>query len=243
MPQKTTPMKTFSTLFFSLLSYVMFSQNTVTGIVLDTKKTPLTGANVYIDGTYDGGLTDAQGRFTFTTTASGLQKIVVSLLGYESVELPYTVGEEQLLQITLKESVNTLDTVVITAGTFDAGERSRVSVLKPLDIVTTAGSNGNIIAALQTLPGTQNVAEDGRLFVRGGEAMKPKPTSMVFGSRNPMAPQLKMFPPEVVFLHFCLQACPFLPEDTRPNTGRRFRVYCYSTPKRKKSPNEQICRL
>lgn len=170
MPQKTTPMKTFSTLFFSLLSYVMFSQHTVTGIVLDTKKTPLTGANVYVDGTYDGGLTDAQGRFTFTTSATGLQKIVVSLLGYESVDLPYTVGEEQLLQITLKESVNTLDTVVITAGTFDAGERSRVSVLKPLDIVTTAGSNGNIIAALQTLPGTQNVAEDGRLFVRGGEA-------------------------------------------------------------------------
>jgi hypothetical protein len=39
-----------------------------------------------------------------------------------------------------------------------------------LDIVTTAGSAGNIIAALQTLPGTQNVGEDGRLFVRGGEA-------------------------------------------------------------------------
>ncbi len=39
-----------------------------------------------------------------------------------------------------------------------------------MDIVTTAGSAGNIIAALQTLPGTQNVGEDGRLFVRGGEA-------------------------------------------------------------------------
>src|SRR5690606_19575692 len=42
--------------------------------------------------------------------------------------------------------------------------------LKPLDIVTTAGSAGNIVAALQTLPGTQTVGEDGRLFVRGGEA-------------------------------------------------------------------------
>jgi membrane-bound inhibitor of C-type lysozyme len=72
--------------------------------------------------------------------------------------------------ILLKESSNTLDAVVITAGTFSAGEKSRVSVLKPLDIVTTAGSAGNIIAALQTLPGTQNVGEDGRLYVRGGEA-------------------------------------------------------------------------
>ena len=59
---------------------------------------------------------------------------------------------------------------MITAGSFSAGDKSRVSVLKPLDIVTTAGSAGNIIAALQTLPGTQNVGEDGRLYVRGGEA-------------------------------------------------------------------------
>jgi hypothetical protein len=67
------------------------------------------------------------------------------------------------------ESVNALDAVVITAGTLEAGDKSRVSVLKPLDIVTTAGSAGNIIAALQTLPGTQTVGEDGRLFVRGGQ--------------------------------------------------------------------------
>ncbi|HMK06646.1 MAG TPA: TonB-dependent receptor, partial [Flavobacterium sp.] len=60
--------------------------------------------------------------------------------------------------------------VVVTAGTMESGDKARVSVLKPLDIVTTAGSAGNIIAALQTLPGTQNVGEDGRLFVRGGEA-------------------------------------------------------------------------
>lgn len=42
--------------------------------------------------------------------------------------------------------------------------------MKPLDIVTTAGSNGDIVSALQTLPGVNTVNEDGRLFVRGGEA-------------------------------------------------------------------------
>src|SRR5690606_23454916 len=70
----------------------------------------------------------------------------------------------------MRESVNTLDAVVISAGTFSAGDNSKITALKPLDIVTTAGSAGNIIAALQTLPGTQTVGEDGRLFVRGGEA-------------------------------------------------------------------------
>jgi hypothetical protein len=33
----------------------------------------------------------------------------------------------------------------------ETGDKARVAVLKPLDIVTTAGSAGNI-AALQTLP-------------------------------------------------------------------------------------------
>lgn len=74
------------------------------------------------------------------------------------------------MTVILKESVNALDAVVITAGTFEAGDKARVSVLKPLDIVTTAGAAGDIIGALTTLPGAQTVGESGRLFVRGGEA-------------------------------------------------------------------------
>ena len=42
--------------------------------------------------------------------------------------------------------------------------------MKPLDIVTTASAAGDFLGALQTLPGTSAVAEDERLFVRGGEA-------------------------------------------------------------------------
>ncbi|MCH4565681.1 Plug domain-containing protein, partial [Halomonas sp. EGI 63088] len=60
--------------------------------------------------------------------------------------------------------------VVLSAGTFEAGDNSKVSVLKPLDVVTTASALGDFVGALQTLPGTSTVAEDGRLFVRGGEA-------------------------------------------------------------------------
>jgi hypothetical protein len=75
------------------------------------------------------------------------------------------VADFQNKTIVLLESSNTLDAVVISAGTMETGDKARVAVLKPLDIVTTAGSAGNIIAA-QTL-GTQSVGEDGRP-VRGG---------------------------------------------------------------------------
>jgi hypothetical protein len=63
-----------------------------------------------------------------------------------------------------------LDAVVLNAGTFEANDNSKVSVLKPLDVVTTASALGDFVGALQTLPGTSNIAEDGRLFVRGGNA-------------------------------------------------------------------------
>mgnify|MGYP000333151278 FL=1 len=68
------------------------------------------------------------------------------------------------------KDVNTLDAVVLSAGTFSAGDNSKVNALKPLDVVTTASALGDFVGALQTLPGTTTVAEDGRLFVRGGGA-------------------------------------------------------------------------
>jgi len=163
-------MKTFYTLLCLLTVILGTAQNTITGKVVDEKNKPVVGANVFVDGTYDGASTNEQGTFSFTTDAKGNQLLVVSYLTFETLKTPIDAGNCKDKTFKLKESVNTLDAVVVTAGTFSAGEKSRVSVLKPLDIVTTAGSAGNIIAALQTLPGTQTVGEDGRLFVRGGEA-------------------------------------------------------------------------
>ncbi len=163
-------MKTLYFLILLLLTSIGFAQHTISGAVVDEKNKPVAGANVFIDGTYDGASTDETGHFGFTTATSGNQVLVISFLAFETLKVAIDAANCQFKTFKLKESVNTLDAVVVTAGTFSAGEKSRVSVLKPLDIVTTAGSAGNIIAALQTLPGTQNVGEDGRLFVRGGEA-------------------------------------------------------------------------
>ena len=155
---------------FLLFSLAVFSQNTISGKVVDEKGKPVSGANIFIEGTYDGASSSETGDFSFTTTTTGNQTLVVSFLIYETSRTVIDVANFQNKTIKLRESVTSLDAVVITAGTLEAGDKARVSVLKPLDIVTTAGSAGNIIAALQTLPGTQTVGEDGRLFVRGGEA-------------------------------------------------------------------------
>tara|TARA_Y100000815_G_scaffold76311_1_gene65230 strand:- start:1884 stop:4067 length:2184 start_codon:yes stop_codon:yes gene_type:complete len=158
---------TFLTIFISALS---ISQTTISGKVTDTKNLPIMGANIYLDGTYDGATSDDEGNFTFTTDEIGTQTLVISFLSFETKSIIDDVSKMNNLQIKLRENVESLDAVVISAGTFEASDNSKVSVLKPLDVVTTASALGDFVGALQTLPGTSTVSEDGRLFVRGGNA-------------------------------------------------------------------------
>jgi hypothetical protein len=176
-------MKIIILTFISLFSLTLFAQTTISGTITNQKGVPVASANVFIEGSYDGATSAENGSFSFTTTATGNQNLVVSSLIYETSNTLIDVAHFQNQTIKLKDNVNALDAVVITAGSLDSGGKARVSVLKPLDIVTTAGSAGNIVAALQTLPGTQRVGDDGRLFVRGGEANETQ--TYVDGMRVP----------------------------------------------------------
>ena len=157
-------------LFSALLSLSAVAQSLVTGVVTDQKGQPVIGANLFIEGTYDGGITDTEGKFSFETFEEGEIVLQVSYLGYDTKLIKKAVPDLKDLSIQLKESITTLDAVEISASTFKAGDNSKLAVLKPLDILTTAGSVGDVVAAMQTLPGTQSNPEDGRLFIRGGEA-------------------------------------------------------------------------
>ncbi len=161
-------------ILFTLIAFFFFgiisAQQTISGVVLQKNGAPIFGANVYLEGTYDGASTDEQGNFSFTTTETGVQTLVISYVTYQPFMMAADVSQLTDLKLTLKEDFNALDTVVISAGSLEASDNSKVSVLKPLDVVTTASALGDFVGALQTLPGTTTVAEDGRLFVRGGDA-------------------------------------------------------------------------
>jgi outer membrane cobalamin receptor len=163
-------MKTIITLLITLITTLGFSQTKISGKVVDEKNIPIAGANIFIDGTYDGATSNENGEFFFITSETATKILVISFLSNETLKTSIEIENYQSKTFKLKESMNSLDAVVINAGTFEAGDKSKNTVLKPLDIVTTAGSNGDIVSALQTLPGTQTVGESGRLFVRGGES-------------------------------------------------------------------------
>jgi len=146
------------------------AQSTLSGTVTNARDEAIAAANIFIDGTYDGTTTAADGTFSFQTAETGAHTLVITSLSYEDIRRDFVIEEYTPQVFAMAESVNSIETVVISAGTFSAGDNSKVTALKPLDIVTTAGSAGDIVAALQTLPGVNTVGESGRLFVRGGEA-------------------------------------------------------------------------
>jgi outer membrane cobalamin receptor len=163
-------MKFFFCILIILISLQTFAQQIISGTVTDRKGQPILGANVYLEGTYDGTTTDENGEFRFTSTETGSQTLIVSFLSFLDFKTTQDVTELKNLLVVLKEDVNTLDAVELNAGMFEAGEESRVTALNSLDVVTTASALGDFLGALQTLPGTSTNAEDGRLFVRGGNA-------------------------------------------------------------------------
>ncbi|MEQ9412690.1 MAG: TonB-dependent receptor, partial [Cyclobacteriaceae bacterium] len=169
-----------------------FAQTRILGVVSDEKGAAIPGANVSIEGTYDGASTSVEGMFQFETSETGAQTITVTFVGFKAFgQTVNLAGEPVQLQVALKEEINQLDAVVISAGSFTAGEEKRRTVLKAIDIATTAGATADIAGALNTLPGTQKVGESGRLFVRGGDGSETKTFidgMLVANAYSPSAP-------------------------------------------------------
>lgn len=158
-----------------ILPFVSFGQIIIKGTVTDNKNNPVPYANIYIVNTYDGTSSDMHGNFQFTTHEKGKHALGVSCIGYSGYkkEIQITTNEIEInpvLEIEMRE----IDMVVITAGAFEASDEKKAVVLEPIDIVTTAGSQGDIVGAFQKLPGVQIVGEREGLFVRGGDASETK---------------------------------------------------------------------
>ncbi|MEM9722740.1 MAG: carboxypeptidase-like regulatory domain-containing protein, partial [Bacteroidota bacterium] len=158
---------------FSLTS--LFAQQTITGQVLDPKGKPVSLANVYLQDIYDGGVTDEAGNFSFETQATGTVLIVVSHVEFEKKEQSLDMAQvPSSLVINLKKGGLRVSPVVITAGSFEASDEKKGTILKPLDIVTNAGAAGDLFGAIQTLPGVSPTANETGIFVRGGGAYETR---------------------------------------------------------------------
>jgi vitamin B12 transporter len=165
------------TIFILFLFFIncVEAQTLISGNVKDAKDHPIADATIAIKDSYDGATSDSSGKFSFKTTEKGEQVLVVSAIGYKSFEQKINLaGAAQTVSANLKEEISEMKAVVITAGSFEASDKKRTTVLNSIDIVTTASANADITGAIKTLPGAQQVGESEGLFVRGGTAAETK---------------------------------------------------------------------
>lgn len=162
-------------LFSFLMGIFLNAQITVSGKV-NFKNKGVKDISVTLKDTYDGSTTDEKGNYSFQTSEKGNHILVFSNPKFVEIEKPITLLNESIVvNSDLKEQISEIDAVVISAGSIEASDRKRATaLLTPIDIYTTAGANGQVTAALETLPGVQKIGETEGLFVRGGTGTETK---------------------------------------------------------------------
>jgi outer membrane cobalamin receptor len=189
--------------FFLFLQTGVFAQVKLSGKVSDPKNKPLSGANVFFQGSYDGATSDSLGNYSFKTSLKGIQQLSVTFIGYKPIlrKLDLDSSKTIVLNVVMEESDNQMDEVVINAGAFEASDEKKSVMLRMFDVATTPSAQGDIFGALGSLPGVQKVGEDGRVFVRGGEGYETKTfldgmlVSTPFLSKMPDIPTRGRFSP------------------------------------------------
>ena len=166
----------FTLVFTFAFTFTLIAQITISGKVLGRNNKPLKDVSVTLKDTYDGATTDETGNYKFETSEKGSQILIFSHPKFIEIEKSIQIEDKNLiLNAELKESVSEIDAVVISAGSIEASDKKRATtLLTPIDVYTTAGANGQISSALETLPGVQKVGESEGLFVRGGTGTETK---------------------------------------------------------------------
>lgn len=192
-----------------LLPVSLLAQQQISGKITDNKKHPLSGVNVSIKGTYDGATSAADGSYSFTTDTKGEQLLTASLTGFQPMEMKVAINGPLTQNIILKAAISELKVVTISAGSFEASDEKKGTVLKPLDIATTGGAAADIVAALKTLPGTQQANDRQGLFVRGGTGYETQTFIDGMLVRNPFYSGLPDMPGRGRFSPFLFKGTTF----------------------------------
>jgi TonB-linked SusC/RagA family outer membrane protein len=90
------------------------AQQTVAGVVLEAAaRRPLVGAQVLVEGTRTGALTDNRGRFAIPGLSGTQVTLRVVLIGYRELREVVQVGRTDLV-LTMSESAVSLDQIIVT---------------------------------------------------------------------------------------------------------------------------------
>lgn len=140
---------------------------------------PLAGAQIVVEGTSQGAITDPQGRFRISGLAGGPVTLRVQMIGYKAEEQSASAGATGLV-FALQATALELDAVVVTGTAGGSRQRevgnavaridaSAISELAP--VTTTSQLLGGREAGVNILPGSGNIGTGSVVKVRGNSSV------------------------------------------------------------------------
>ena len=147
-------MKRILSLIAVLLTTFIYSQTTVTGTVVSEDNTPIPGANIMFDAT-TGAISNFDGDFTIVVNASPPFDLKVSSIGFETATISID-GDNLSIDVTLSESTNLLDEVVLSASRTPERLFESPVTVERFDYKDIAQSTGSsFYQSLENLKGVQ----------------------------------------------------------------------------------------
>ena len=127
---------------------VVQQNSTIKGKVVDANGEPIIGANVMEKGTTNGTITDFDGNFTLNVSKKS--SLIISYIGYKTIEVSVAQAKAGKLDVTLQEDSEALDEVVVIGY----GTQKKADVTSAVASVKSEGFNkGAILDAGQLVQG------------------------------------------------------------------------------------------
>ena len=194
----------------------------LTGLVTDAGSgRPLSAAQVFIDGTGLGGLTNASGRYLIINVPAGTHTLRVELIGYTGASQEVNVADDQATTVDfgLSEEVINFDEIVVTGTAGQARRREVGNAIEQINIAEIAEPVNDVGQLLQArVPGARIQFSSGNsgsgvdIRLRGnvstalsnqpliyidGMRAKSEPTSSQNGAEDPYSPLNDLNPDDI----------------------------------------------
>ena len=153
------------------LSNMIFSQNSISGIITNAQNQPLPGVSVYAPELHKGTTSDENGKYSFTNLPNGSLHLSFTYIGYTTINKTISkLLKENTLDITLEESILEMDEVIISTP-FNRLQSQNVMKVEHENIKTLQQKGtSTLIEGLATIPGVSQISTGtsiGKPVIRG----------------------------------------------------------------------------
>lgn len=190
-------LKLTTTFLLMVIAGWLSAQTEISGTVMNGENgEPLIGANVVIQGTTEGTITEIDGSFTFTTERDFPFSLLVSYIGYETGI--FRLNNNEPLSVVLNSSSILANEVVISASR--RAEKlqeapAAVSVINSREVASSGGSLAPVRALINT-PGVELQQQTGQrinLALRGSSGVFSTNVFPMLDYRSLISPGLELF--------------------------------------------------